>query len=113
MSIQKWSEDTLVVRVVDDPQLSDDFAEINDRLGRGGTCCDVVLDLTDLTLLTSSGISKLLRLRKHQVEANRRLVLSGPSDQVWGVFLATGLDALFEFAPTVTESLTRLQSGKV
>ncbi len=110
MAIQQWNEDTLVVRLADDPDLSDDMSEVRDRLK--GVCCDVVLDLSDLGLLTSSGISKLLRLRKHQVEGGRRLVLCSPQDKVWGVLLATGLDALFEFAETVSDALARLQSEK-
>jgi anti-anti-sigma factor len=110
MGVQQWSEDTLVVRLMNDPELSDDMSEVRDRLK--GVCCDVVLDLSDLGLLTSSGISKLLRLRKHQVEGGRRLVLCSPQDKVWSVLLATGLDALFEFAETVSEALARLQTDK-
>jgi len=110
MAIQQWSEDTLVVRLMNDPELSDDMDEVRDRLK--GVCCDVVLDLSDLGLLTSSGISKLLRLRKYQVEGGRRLVLCSPQDKVWGVLLATGLDALFEFAETVSDALARLQTDK-
>ena len=110
MGVQEWSEDTLVVRLSDDPELSDDMADVDER--RRGACCDVVLDLTDLRLLTSSGISKLLRLRKLQAEAGHRLILCAPGDKVWGVFLATGLDAIFEFAETVSGALTQLQTGK-
>jgi anti-anti-sigma factor len=110
MPVQQWSEDTLVVKLTDDPDLSEDMTEVNLRL-RGG-CCDVVLDLSGLKLLTSSGISKLLRLRKKMIEGSRRLLLCSPQDRVWGVFLATGLDAIFTFAETVSEALARLQSGK-
>jgi anti-anti-sigma regulatory factor len=46
------------------------------------------------------------------VEGGRRLVLCSPQDKVWGVLLATGLDALFEFAETVSDALARLQSEK-
>ncbi len=108
MAVQRWSEDTLVVRLADDPELSEDMAEMNTRLV--DACCDVVLDLSDLRLLTSSGISKLLCLRKQMIEKGRRLVLCSPQDGVWSVFLATGLDAIFVFARDVTEALTRLQS---
>jgi len=62
--------------------------------------------------LTSSGISKLLRLRKRIIQDGRQLLLCSPQHKVRGVFLATGLDGLFEFAETVTETLTRLQGGK-
>jgi len=110
MPVQRWSDETLVVRLADDPLLSEDMAEINDRLH--GACCAVVLDLSDLTLLTSSGISRLLRLRKCMIESGRRLVLCSPQDKVWGVFLATGLDGIFEFASNVTEALTRIQATR-
>jgi len=110
MPVQKWDDDTLVVRLSDDPVLSDDMAEVNARQGNG--CCDVVLDMSDLGLLTSSGISSLLRLRKRVREAGHRLILCAPQDRVWGVFLSTGLDAIFDFAENVTNALARLKSGR-
>jgi len=54
----------------------------------------------------------LLRLRKHMIEHHRRLILCTLPDRIWSVFLATGLDAIFEFTPTVTEALARVQGGK-
>ncbi len=110
MAVQKWDDDTLVVRLSDDPVLSDDMAEVGARLD--DTPRDVVLDFSDLGLLTSSGISRLLRLRKRTSESGRRLVLCSPTDTVWSVFLATGIDTLFEFAENVAEALARLQSEK-
>jgi anti-anti-sigma factor len=110
MPVQQWSDDTLVVTLSDDPILSEDLADANHRLGAGP--CDVVLDLAGVALLTSSGISKLLRLRKRQIETGRRLILAALQDSVWSVFLATGLDSIFEFADSVSEALTRLQGGK-
>jgi anti-anti-sigma factor len=110
MTVQQWNEDTLVVQLTDDPGLSEDMAEASNRLRSGA--CDVVLDMRDLDLLTSSGIAKFLRLRKHMIERHRRLILCSLNDRVWTVFLATGLDAIFEFAPTVTEALARMQGGK-
>ncbi len=111
MPVQKWDDETLVVRVADDPVLTEDIGEVTARLD--GPARDVVLDLSDLSLLTSSGISRLLRLRKRLREAGRRLILCAPNDQVWGVFLATALEKFFEFAPDVTEALTRLQGDRV
>ncbi|MBM4019052.1 MAG: STAS domain-containing protein [Planctomycetes bacterium] len=110
MPVQQWNEETLVVQLSNDPELSDDMAETGDRLN--AACCDVVLDLSDLTLLTSSGISKLLRLRKRMIDSRRRLILCSPQDKVWSVFLATGLETIFEFTDTVSEALARLQGGR-
>ena len=110
MPVQKWDDDTLVVRLIDDPVLSDDMAEVSARLEDTGR--DVVLDFSDVGLLTSSGISALLRLRKRQSEGGRRLVLCAPQDTIWSVFLSTGIDTLFEFAENVTQALTRIQSDR-
>jgi len=108
MPVQEWDDETLVVRLSDDPVLSDDMAEVNAR--QGNACYDVVLDMSDVGLLTSSGISSLLRLRKRVKETGRRLILCAPQDPVWGVFLSTGLDTIFDFAENVAHALTRLKS---
>jgi anti-anti-sigma factor len=110
MPVQQWSEDTLVAALTDDPELSEEMAEIDGRLRQG--CCDVVLDLSGLKLLTSHGISLLLRLRKKMIELGRRLILCAPQDRVWSTFLVTSLDGIFVFAQNVTDALTRLEGGK-
>jgi anti-anti-sigma factor len=110
MAVQQWSDDTLVATLTDDPELSDDMAEINVRLRSAG--CDVVLDLSGLKVLTSHGISLLLRLRKKMGEHGRRLILCSPQDRVWTVFLATSLDGIFVFAPNVAEALARIEGGR-
>jgi anti-anti-sigma factor len=110
MSVQKWDAETLVVHLSDDPVLSDIMAEVNARLDDRPR--DVVLDFSDVGVLTSSGISALLRLRKRQIEAGRWLVLCSPRDTVWSVFLTTGIDTLFEFAEDISQALTRIKSER-
>ena len=110
MAVQKWDDETFVVTLGDDPALSEDIGEIMARLR--GKCCDVVLDLSELGHLTSSGISKLLRLRKHQLDHGRRLILCAPTDRVWSVFLATGLDSIFVVAEAVSDALAHLKSNR-
>jgi anti-anti-sigma factor len=110
LAIQRWSEDTLVVGLSNDPELSDDVAELQRALS--GACCDVVLDLSDLDLVTSGGIAALLKTRKRVHETGRRLILCSVRDTVWSALLNTGLDPLFEFAANVSEALARLEGGK-
>jgi len=110
MAVQEWDENTLVAKLTDDPVLSDEMAEVNVRLDGGDR--DVVLDFSDLSLLTSSGISKLLRLRKRMIERQRKLILCTLQDKVWSVLLATGLDSIFVLAEDVSEALTRIQKDK-
>ena len=110
MVIQQWSDDVLMVELTDEPDFSEDMTEIGERTK--DACCDVVVDLSGLKHLSSSGLSKLLRLRKRVLGSGRHLFLCAPCDHVWEIFIATGLDGIFDFARSVTEALTRLQSGK-
>jgi anti-anti-sigma factor len=110
MAVQRWSDDTLVVRLTDDPGLTDDLDEVAARLSKDR--CHVVLDLTGLDFLSSGGVGKLLHLRKVVMDSEHKLVLCGPGDRVWGILLTAGLDGLFTFAENVTTALTRLQGGQ-
>ncbi|MBK9118869.1 MAG: hypothetical protein IPM18_04595 [Phycisphaerales bacterium] len=42
----------------------------------------------------------------------RRLKLAGVSTHVWGVFLVTGLDRIFDFVDDVPSGLATLQMGE-
>ncbi len=110
MSIQQWDDGILVVRLTDDPQMADVMDDLDRRLRDGD--CDVAVDLSELGLLASSGIARLLRLRKGQLEHGRRLILVSPTDRVWGVFLATGLDQIFEFTESMAGALATLRSNR-
>jgi len=62
------------------------------------------------TCLNSSNIAKLLKVRKIVMVNNRRqMKLCAINAQVWGVFLITGLDKLFEFADNVSLGLAAIQ----
>ena len=53
--------------------------------------------------------AKLLKLRKKTVTNKRRLILCAINTNVWGLFLVTGLDKVFEFADNVATALTSVQ----
>jgi anti-anti-sigma regulatory factor len=50
-----------------------------------------------------------LRLRKALIEDGKNLVLCSLSDNIWSVFLMTGLDRVFRFAPDPLTALATLQ----
>ncbi len=109
MPIQEWSEQILLVDFQDDPQLADDLNALIETVGARADV-DVVLNFAQVTYINSSNVSKLLKLRKIVVVTNRRkLKFCGINTQVWGVFLVTGLDKVFEFADDVTSGLASLQ----
>jgi len=109
MSIQNWSDSIILVDLQDDPQFTDDMNQLLEQV-EARTDMDVVLDFGDVTFLNSSNIAKLLKLRKVvMINNERKLRLCGISTHVWGVFLVTGLDKIFDFADSVSNGLAGLQ----
>ena len=107
MTIQKWSDDIVVAEMSDEPQFTEEMTTLSE--GLGDRPAHVVMNLGGMTYLNSSNISRLLRLRKQMLGANRRLILSAVNNQLWGVFLVTGLDKIFEFTKDVATALATLQ----
>ena len=70
---------------------------------------DVVLSFSGINYLNSSNIARLLKFRKKVLTSGRRLVLCGIDTKVWGLFLVTGLDKVFEFADSVATALASVQ----
>ena len=108
MSIENWSESILLADLQDDPAFTDDVAPLIQQVGANKNL-DVVLDLSRVTYLNSSNIAKLLKLRKTISVNNRTLKLCGVNTHVWGVFLVTGLEKVFDFADDVAIGLTSVQ----
>ncbi len=107
MPIEKWSDTIAVVHLADDPQFTEDVVAVEESTDAGGN--DVVLDFGAVHFLNSSNLARLLKLRKHVSNKDRRLVLCGISNQLWGAFLVTGLDKVFDFSDNVPTALATLQ----
>ena len=107
MPVQKWSENVVLARLSDEPQFSEDVDAIAAALVSGPR--DVVLDFTGVCTMNSTNISALLKLRKRVADIERRLFICCVGTQVWGVFLVTGLDKVFEFSNNVSTALATLQ----
>ncbi len=112
MPIQKWSDEIWVVKLGADPGLSEDIDTLYRQAKAEGGAPHAVVDLSAVEHLNSSHLSRLLRLRKAMVEADGKLRLAGPNDAIWAVFLATGLDKIFEFSADTTTALAELQIGE-
>ena len=111
MPIQNWSENILLAELQDDPNFSDDVNALLDQLDSKPDQ-NVVLDFSSVSFLNSSNIAKLLKLRKTvTINNQRKLKLCGINTHVWGVFLVTGLDNVFEYADDVASGLASIQLG--
>jgi anti-anti-sigma factor len=112
MPIENWSENVLLVELADDPQFTDDLAALVETVEKTGDQ-DIVLNFQNVSFMNSSNIARLLKLRKMQVVTNRRsLKLCAISTHVWGMFLVTGLDKIFDVYDDVASGLASLQLEK-
>ena len=109
MPLEKWSENTLVVHLADDPQFTDDLQSVEEHLAAAQGRCDAVLDFGSVKFVNSSNIARLLRLRNRMAQRDNRLVLCNLGTQVWSAFLITGLDKVFTFSDNVPTALATLQ----
>ena len=112
MPVESWSDHIVVVDLQDDPAFTDDVAALIDHLDRHEDV-DAVLNFSGVNYVNSSNIAKLLKLRKKLIINKRRLVLCGIETNVWGLFLVTGLDKVFEFADDKANGLATVQIADV
>jgi anti-anti-sigma factor len=112
MAVQQWSDTVILADLGDDPQFTDDISAIIEQCTEDSRQ-DVLLNLGSASYLNSSNIAKLLKLRKLVTISNqRRLKLAGVNTRIWGVFLVTGLDRIFDFVDDVPTGLAQLQMGE-
>ena len=88
---------TTVLKVVGeiDPTNADDIANrVSDALGGGPTL--VIMDLSDVTFMDSTGLSALLRARAICQAGNVEMMLRDPTRQVLKILELTSTHHLFE-----------------
>jgi anti-anti-sigma regulatory factor len=111
MGIDHPSQGILTVDLPPEPEMRSEL-EIVAEVVRDGTNCDVVVDFSSADIVTSSSISKLLKLNKLLGDCGHRLVLCNVATATKGIFKVAGLDVVFEFVadqPTALASIKNTQ----
>jgi len=108
MGIQNWSEDIVLVELAQEPQTGDELKAVTEIVRDRGDC-DVVIDFSNVDIVTSSSLSKLLKLRKLLADCGHRLVFCNVAAATKGIFTVTGLDGIFELADDKFVALASLQ----
>ena len=91
------SEGTMTARLVgrlDTPASTEVIREVQPLLDHAGET--LVLDCSDLTYISSSGLRIFLTLRKAAAAEGGRVVVEGLSSEIRQVFMMTGFLQLFE-----------------
>jgi anti-anti-sigma factor len=108
MAIQDWSENIILVDLPPEPQMGDELETVT-AIVRDRADCEVVVDFSSVDIVTSSSLSKLLRLRKLLTDCGHQLVFCGGAPATKKIFSITGLDEIFEFVDDKFAALAGLQ----
>ncbi|HSW01072.1 MAG TPA: STAS domain-containing protein [Sedimentisphaerales bacterium] len=109
MSVQEWSENVILVDLPGEPQTREELNQGIRHVRNRGTC-DVVIDFSNVTIMTSASMAVLLRLTKLLQTCGRRLSLCCVGPATRGIFSVTGLDGFFEIFDDRFDALVRVQS---
>lgn len=108
MGIQNWSDDIILVDLLPEPELVDELKSVIEIVRDRGDC-DVVIDFSNVDIITSSALSGLLKLNKLVTDCCHKLVLCNVAAATKGVFTITGLDVIFDFVDEKFVALAGLQ----
>ena len=108
MGIQNWSEDVIVVDLQTEPEMGEELANVTSMVRDRGDC-DVVIDFSEVDIVTSSSLSKMLKLRKLLTDCGHKLIFCSVAPATKGVFTVTGLDGVFEIVEDKFVALASLQ----
>jgi len=108
MGIQNWSGDIVLVDLPPEPEIGEELKAVAEIVRDKGDC-DVVLDFCQVDIITSSSLSKLLKLRKSLADCGHHLILCSVAPATKGILTVTGLDGIFELADDKFAALATLQ----
>lgn len=108
MGIQNWSEEIVLVDLPPEPEMGEELKTVSE-IARDRGDCELVVDFSRVDIITSSSLSKLLRLKKLLSDCGHRLVFCNVAPATRGIFTVTGLDGIFEIVDDKFVALASLQ----
>jgi anti-anti-sigma factor len=112
MAIQNFSKNILFVDLPSKAsQIENELKNLNEIVSTRSDC-DVVIDFFRVEIITSSGISNLMILRKLMQEHDRQLILCNVSIMTKYIFTVTGLDKLFDFVDDRFTAMAAVQPAE-
>lgn len=110
MSIQNWSDKMILVELPAEPEASNELKRVLLAVRDRGDC-GVVVDLSEVTVLTSTSLAALLRLKKLLDDCGQSLRLCSVGHATQGIISLTGLDDVFEIVGDRFDALARAEAA--
>ena len=108
MGIQNWSENIVLVDLPAEPGICEELKAVIEIV-RDRNDCDVVIDFSNIDIVTSSSLSALLRLHKLLTDCGHKVVFCNVAVATRSIFTITGIDELFDFVDDKFIALAGLQ----
>ena len=109
MGIENLPEGIIYVTLPGEPKLGGELDKVCQVVAENGDC-NVVVDFSDVDIVTSPNLSNLLKLRKQLENNSKRLICCGVSAMTKGIFTITGLETVFEFVDNKFAALKALEA---
>jgi len=108
MGIEEWSEDIILVDLPQEPEMGEKLIDLADLLkSRDGS--NVIIDFSNVDIITNVSINKLLELRELISDNKRKLIICSVLATTMGIFTVTGIASVFEFADDKSAARESLQ----
>ena len=83
-------------------------AQVTATWAADGRVRHIIVDLSDVTLLDSSGLAALVNGQGIAREREGELIIASPSEAAGTILALTGLDRTFEIVPSIADALARI-----
>lgn len=107
MGIQDISDNTVFVELPQEPQKGSDIEDVIELISNRDDC-DVILDFSNVEIITSSNLTEFLTLNKILTDRGHRLILSAVKLSIKAIFIVTGIDEAFEFTDDASIAMASL-----
>jgi len=93
------------------PLTMENILPFQNALRREENAESVILDLSEVPYLDSSGLGSLVSAYVSRQKAGRRVALSGVNERVFRLFEITRVESLFLIFPTIDDALAALSNS--
>ena len=107
MAIKNYSDSIILVNLPAEPDIRDELDTLIDIL-KAGSNCDVVIDFSNVDIMTSLSLSGFLMVRELTAKSGRRLIFCNTSAITRDIFTVTCFDGIFEFINDVDQAVETL-----
>lgn len=97
MTICEYAKNIILVELPPEPDIRPELNKLMKILD-AGTNSDVIIDFSQVDIMTSMTLSGFLKVREKTIEVGRRLIFANASSITRDIFTVTCFDGVFEFA---------------